>query len=543
MNALDPHRAPTFSAHDGEVVDPHTQQLEILNEVARLATADLELRPMLQRITDTLAHRFDWEFVALMSIDDERQRFVCEALTSAVETSVYVGYGRELGSGVVGEVAATERPIVIDDVRTWPNYVETMPGAASEICVPVKHKGRLVAILNLESTRPAAFHGQLTLLMTVAEQIAGAIASARMYEELRQRAKLMEMMSEVSRTALQATDLDEILQRVVDYVHARFPLLITAILLHDDAADEFVLKAFAGEAGLERETRHSLDHGIAARGLRSGRTEVVRDVQADSEYLAIDPRVVSEVVVPIRFRERVVGVINLESGSQDVFSPANVLAFEAFSDQVAGAINLAAMNQRLVDAKTALDQKTRDLEDANEHLARAIETLHRISTQDGLTGVANRRFFDESFVLEWRRAARSRCPVSLLLIDIDFFKAFNDACGHQAGDDCLRRVAHTLRDALHRAGDLVARYGGEEFVVLLADTDEEHARTLAETLRERVEALDIAHCASPAAKKVTISVGVASATPERDASNAEALLRRADEALYAAKRAGRNRVV
>jgi diguanylate cyclase (GGDEF)-like protein len=520
-----------------------TRELEALNEVARIATADLELRPMLQRITDTLARSFGWPFVALITIDEERSAFVCEALTTDAATDVHIGYCRPLGSGVVGEVAATERPVVIDDVAGHPNYVETMPGAQSEICVPIKHKGQLVAILNLESTHRAAFHGQLTLLMTIAEQIAGAIASARLYEELRQRARLMEMMSEVSRTALQTTDLDELLHRVVDYVHERFPLMHTAILLVDEVSNDFIVKAFRGEIDLELNSRVPIERGIVVRGLRTGKTQFVRDVTADPDYVMYDPRVIAEVVVPICFRDRVVGVFNFESTTTEIFTPANVVAFEAFADQVAGAINLAAMHHVLVDAKAAVDQKSRDLEQANEHLAKAIETLHRISTQDGLTGVANRRHFDESFALEWRRAARSHAPLSLLMIDIDFFKAFNDACGHQAGDDCLRRVAQELRHSLQRAGDVVARYGGEEFVVLLPDTDEEHARLLAEALRAKVEALGIAHPAAAGGEVVTISAGVAATTPERETSSAEALLRAADDALYAAKHAGRNRVI
>jgi len=449
------------------------RSLEILNEVARIATLDLELRPMLQRITDALAAKFGWEFVALVSIDDDR--FVCEALTTAVETSVHVGYSRPLGSGVVGEVAATARPVLIDDVDAYPNYVETMPGARSELCVPVTHHGRTVAVLNLESTRPAAFRDQLPLLQTVADQIAGAVASAQLYDELRQRARLMEMMSEVSRTALEATDLAELLDRIVRYIEERFPLQRAAIVLGP----------------------------------------------AEAAYTPL------RLVVPIRFREETLGALQLESRSADVFTPATVLAFEAFAGQVAGAIRFAS--------------QTRALEEANEHLARAIETLHLISAQDGLTGIANRRHFDETLEREWRRAARSRRPLSLLMLDIDYFKLFNDTEGHQAGDDCIRNVAGTLSGTLHRAGDMVARYGGEEFAVLLPVTDAEHALQVAETLRSRIEALRLPHAASPLGS-VTASIGVATAVPPRDGSGRVDFVRVADAALYDAKRLGRNRV-
>jgi len=513
--------------------DPRTAQLEVLNEVARIATQDHELRPMLQRITDTLAKKFDWQFVALITIDHEQNTFVCDAVTSVVETNVAVGYQRAIGSGVVGQVAATGEAVIIDDVSMYPNYVETMPGAKSEICVPVKHHGRIVAVLNLESTRPAAFHGQLPLLLTVADQIAGAIANAQMFVEVRQRARLMEMMSEVSRTALEATDLRELLDRVVRYIHERFPLEFTAMLMHDAALHVYAQTAIAGEAPFADGQQWSVQFGIVGRCIRTGTTQVVPDVTADPEYISVNPRVTSELVVPILFEGEVLGALNLESASPEVFRPANVFAFESFADQVAGAIHIASVNEKLAETSRQLEMKSKALEEANEHLASAIETLHRISTQDGLTGVSNRRHFDETLALEWRRAARNRAPLALLMVDIDHFKRYNDEEGHQAGDEALRRVAQTMRDALNRAADLVARYGGEEFGILLPETDLNQARRVAEVLRKRVEMLGV----------VTVSIGVASKLAPHDGDGVEDLVRTADEALYEAKRRGRNRVV
>lgn len=522
--------------------DPRAMQLEVLNEVARIATLDLELRPMLQRITDSLSRKFAWEFVALATVDQHLGTFQCEALTSAIPTSIYVGYGRPLGSGVVGQVAASGEAVLLDDVSTYPNYVETMPGAASEICVPVNHHGRLVAVLNLESRRPAAFHGQLPLLETVADTIAGAIASAQLFDELRQRAKLMEMMSEVSRTALDATDLQEVVRRIVGYIRERFPLELVSVVTYDEGSEEFVQAASAGTISAAPATRWSVHDGLIGRAIRTRSTQLVEDVATDPEYVSVNERTVAELVVPIRFRGDVVGVLNIESATVEVFTPANVLAFEAFADQVAGAINLASLNESLGATAMQLEQKTRDLEQANAHLAKAIETLHHISTQDGLTSVSNRRHFDETLRLEWRRAARSRAPLSLLMLDIDYFKAFNDTAGHQSGDDTLRRVAQTLRDGVHRAADLVSRYGGEEFAILLPETDAEHARMIAESIRERVESLAIEHPTSPL-HHVTASIGVATCVPPRDGSGTEEFVRIADDALYDAKRLGRNRVV
>jgi diguanylate cyclase (GGDEF)-like protein len=281
--------------------------------------------------------------------------------------------------------------------------------------------------------------------------------------------------------------------------------------------------------------------GVIGRCIRTGTTQIVTDVTRDPEYIPVNDRVVAETVVPICVQDKILGVLNLESESRDVFVPASVLAFEAFADQVAGAIHLASVNERLGEASLQLEQKTHALEQANEHLAGAIETLHRISTQDGLTGVANRRHFDETLALEWRRAARSRSPLSLLMLDIDYFKAFNDAAGHQAGDDCLRRVAQALLENLHRAADLVSRYGGEEFAILLPETDGDNARAVAETIRERIESMAIEHPDAPLGH-VTVSIGLASVVPPRDGANVGEFIRCADAALYDAKRAGRNRV-
>lgn len=160
---------------------------------------------------------------------------------------------------------------------------------------------------------------------------------------------------------------------------------------------------------------------------------------------------------------------------------------------------------------------------------------------DGLTGIANRRHFDVAMEKEIRRAKRAATSLSLLMIDIDCFKAYNDHYGHQQGDDCLIKVAAALAAMLQRPFDLIARYGGEEFAVILPDMDAQHSMQLAEAMRQRIVALDIAHSNAGAARHVTVSIGVATQTPEHPVE-VPALIGAADRALYAAKRNGRNRV-
>lgn len=206
------------------------------------------------------------------------------------------------------------------------------------------------------------------------------------------------------------------------------------------------------------------------------------------------------------------------------------------------------MQPEVVRARASTQLKVRHL----------TETLRRLASLDGLTGIANRRVFDDNLLTEWRRARRSRRPLSLLISDVDFFKHYNDHHGHQAGDQCLRRVAKALKTVSKRPTDLIARYGGEEFVMVLPDTDAAGAAVLAHALMAEMQRLAMPHGASPLGPHVTMSAGVSTfdvssvnwAADGADSRyevavpllRAEDLLRAADTALYAAKKAGRAQV-
>lgn len=167
--------------------------------------------------------------------------------------------------------------------------------------------------------------------------------------------------------------------------------------------------------------------------------------------------------------------------------------------------------------------------------------LERIARQDALTGLANRRCFDERLVQEWERSQRAGHTLALLFIDVDHFKRYNDTYGHSAGDECLAAVASAIGNSLCRPADLASRYGGEEFVVLLPETDVSGAREVAERIQSGVDAMNLTHAASPTAGHVTVSIGLTACVPETGL--AQALVDAADSALYAAKSAGRHRIV
>ena len=194
-----------------------------------------------------------------------------------------------------------------------------------------------------------------------------------------------------------------------------------------------------------------------------------------------------------------------------------------------------------VRAMRRLVEMQRTLVDVTRQLSAANKELQRLSATDGLTNIANRRMFDDLSVREWRRCARMKNPMSLIMVDIDHFKLYNDTYGHQAGDTCLKAVAGQVARSAPRPSDLVARYGGEEFALILGETDTDGAKWVASHIRKQIAELKLPHSAS-ASKYVTVSCGVATVIP-RDDLSLETLLRSADHALYKAKAHGRNTVV
>lgn len=262
------------------LTDEAARQLATLERIARIAVEDFEPEPLLARIVDALATEFDWDFVACVGIDHERGEFVCRAVRSRVPTEITVGYRRALGSGVVGECAATGRTIDLDDTRGYPGFVDTLGGTRSELCVPAIHDGRVLAVLNAESPRPGAFRGQRALFETVAALVAGVLNAAALLERLQLANRRLEEMNK----ALEATARVDALtgvgnRRRFDHWLAEAGTVASAsglpmaVLMID--VDHF--KAFndgyghlAGDDCLRRVAR-SLEAGVAGTPLRLAR--------------------------------------------------------------------------------------------------------------------------------------------------------------------------------------------------------------------------------------------------------------------------------
>lgn len=337
------------------------------------------------------------------------------------------------------------------------------------------------------------------------------------------RATLTRILVRISREALQGASLQPILQGICDCLVAELPVAIASVILLDNAGTRFLQEVYAGEltlSPLAADGAWPVTRGVAGRCVRLGKRQLIPDVALDPDYVSGNDMVRSEYLVPIRHGNRIHGVLNIESTRTDFLAGEALEVFDAVADLVAGAIHFARMA---------------------EELGRANRKLELLSMIDGLTGIANRRRFDQQLREDWQRLAPEGRPLALLMVDADAFKPLNDTQGHLYGDECLRRLAQVCGRFANAEHGLIARFGGEELAMLLPGRGLDAAVAIGEALREAVEREAMPHPASPVAPHVTVSVGVAVWVPVA-ARPPELLIAAADAALYAAKTGGRNRV-
>ena len=349
-----------------------------------------------------------------------------------------------------------------------------------------------------------------------------------------QRLELFEHIGALTRIALEGVELTPMLDRIAHYLHERFKAALVQITLSNPADQNMLILALIGHSslGLSIGDTFPVGQGLTAEVVSTGKAVYASDVRLAPGFLRAGPKTMSNLVLPLNFRGRVLGVINLESNKLDGFKLEARVILTSLADQLAGAIYWAQLNQTLAEKTRELETQRAELAHANRKLKLANAKLEKSALSDPLTSLANRRAWDNHVKREFARAQRSKRNLSIAVIDADNFKAFNDRFGHAAGDRTLKRISAVLAKYTRRSGELAARLGGEEFGLLLPEIEVAEAKVVCERLL--AEVAELKGC-------TTISIGLKSAVPTVHGT-VEKFVELADRALYSAKRDGRNRL-
>jgi diguanylate cyclase (GGDEF)-like protein len=485
-------------------------QLSLLEEVGRQITNSLEEKEILKHTLEAVVDKLGYAeaAISLLTNDDTLEM---AAVSGTHDFGYRTGFRQKIGEGIIGYVAETRQAHLAGDVSTDPYYFSVSERSGSAVGVPMLDKDRLLGVIYAEGIQKNALQADdVQILQTLANQVAAALQKARLYARTQQHLQVMTVLQSISHTVTSSLDINEILNNVITLLRHSFGYTYMGVYLLD--GDVLHLGAQLGYPDNMLMDEIPITAGVIGRTARTKETQFVRDASADPDFLRASYEVKTEIAVPLLKDENVVGVLNVESREPGSLDENDV----DFLNALAGSIAVAIDNARL-HAEVKIMAMT-----------------------DVVSGLANRRAFDEVLRAEMTRATRYNQPISLIILDLDSFKEYNDRWGHPAGDARLKEIADLLR-ANVRDPDVAARYGGEEFAVILPNTPKSGALRLAERLRRAAEAsAPYGNGYHSPISGYTISLGVA--TFPDDATSIQELLLAADNAELAAKRLGKNRV-
>ena len=490
--------------------------LDALYESTRALGLQDSLEELLSEVLERARDLIGFEHAAIMLLDDDTQRLTVEHL---------VGYGERaddirsaslaLGQGLSGCAARNREAVRVGDVSEDPRYVAGLDEARSNLAVPLIVGNRVAGVINVESERLYAFTPEHEKLLTVlGTQAALGILAFKSRTELRHRIDQLSALYRISNLASEVGAIGATLNSILEITGEILPQGQSAILLLEESGRHLRVAAGQGYQAAVRFLEIPVGQGVTGRCAETGLTQIVHDIarlEDDTAYIPGVPGARSEVAVPLVADGRIIGVFNAESVEPNAFGDEHVQTLTVIARQVAAVIRSAQL----------------------------LEETRRLAITDALTGLFNRRHFNQQLEENVGRATRYDEPLALVFLDVDHFKSVNDRFGHQAGDRCLQALARTLRESV-RDSDQIARIGGEEFAILLIRADRELALSIAERLRNRIDDLVLEED-PPLPIGLTASLGVAFL--REDGDDPKSLMRAADRALYTAKRLGRNRLV
>jgi len=485
-------------------------QLGLLEEVGRQVTNSLDQKEILERTLEIVVNKFGFAEATISLLVNEDSLEVA-AISGTQDFGYHPGFQQKIGQGIIGHVAETRTAYIAPDVSQDLYYFSSADRNGSAIGVPMLDKENLLGVIYVESLRRDELQSDdMQTLQALANQVATSLQKARLYERTQTHLQIMTTLQSISHTVTSSLDLDEILNNVIQLLKDSFGYSYLSIYLFEDGT--LYMGAQLGYPDTQIIYEIPMTSGVIGRTARTKETQFVRDVSQDSDFLPASYEVKNEIAVPLIKDNNVLGVLNVESKGEIPLNENDVNLLNTLAGSVAVAIDNARLHAE----------------------------VKLMAMTDVVSGMANRRAFDETLYGEITRASRYSQPISLIILDLDSFKEYNDKWGHPAGDIRLREIADLLRSNV-RDPDLAARYGGEEFALILPNTSKAGAIRLAERLRQSAE--EGAPQKSDGTYPIpgyTISLGVA--TYPDDATSMEELLHMADNAELMAKRLGKNQV-
>lgn len=480
-------------------------EVDLLNRLFSAVSGTLNLDELFLRTVQEVAARFGYSHVSLYRRSGGE--LVLQAQVGYAQIPERIPETR----GIMGRSVSTAQPVLVPDVSTDRDYIRADPTVRSTATVPIIIDSEVQGVLKIETGAEHALRGgDVELLQTLARQLSVAMRNATVYEDARRTRDELGVLYEAAKAMSSSLEMASMLETLVRVPCRAFGYEYGAILLADERTGELVVEATYGDSPETRGYRVPPGKGVTGAVARTGKAELLTDVRRDGRYIPVNLPTVAEVAVPLIQEGRVIGVFNVESTRAGSLGPRDVSILTA----LAGYASIAIRNARLYSQ------------------------TEELALTDGLTGLYNHRHLHQAMGRMLDRCRREEQPLSLIMLEIDNFKRYNDTYGHQRGDEVLRIVADLLRKG-SRAADLVARYGGDEFMIVLPNTRKETAIEVGERLRRTIEAYPF-QLGGNTLTSITLSVGVA-AGPD-DGEQVDALVDAVDRAQYAAKRSGGNKV-
>lgn len=482
------------------------QKVAILYDACHAVLSTFDLDEVLRRILSTLHDYFQLPHGAVLLLEESSGDLV---MRTHFDTGEWMGETRlALGEGLVGNAAQSKRVMYAPDVTTDSRYLASIPTTRSELAIPLMLRDEVVGVLDCQSDKLDFFDKETVDLLTLfSTQASVAIQNAQLHALERRRTAQLEAINLIARQATATTDIADLLSRVSGLILKNFPADHVAILMRDSTS--LVLRHHAGTLTPHFNEGERIPQGNACmEALRLNAPVIVDEVANASQYVSGFSETRSELILPLISFGKGIGVLTLESATPNAYQASDVKALESVADICAAAIQNAEY----------------------------FEQIKQLAYRDGLTGVFNRRYFENRILEEMERARRYQSVLSVAMIDIDAFKRLNDEFGHLLGDEILKQVSKIFMQHT-RQSDVVCRFGGDEFALILPQTSARSAANAAEKLRQTISSWDFPGVPRP----VTVSTGIAEFPAAGDSR--DDLMKAADSALYDAKQQGRNRIV